>query len=126
MLNLVRMGQKQSQNVSSNDLDQLSYDEHLQNLISKNKILIFSKTNCIYCSKAKSILDQFKLDYKAIELDVKQNCPNENCDQLVKSLIWQTRIRTVPQIFINGKFIGGFNDLEKLSRDKENFFKIFE
>lgn len=104
--------------------DQL-YKDFLQNLIAENKIVVFSKTSCTFCTKAKSLLDELKLSYKAIELDVDKQCPNENCQKLVQTLIVQTRMRTVPQIFLNGKCIGGFNELEELSKGGKDSLKRF-
>lgn len=97
------------------------YDEFIHNLVKSHKIVVFSKTNCSFCTKAKDVLKEKNLEYHSIELDVNKQCPNDNCQQLTTSLILQTRMRTVPQIFINGKLIGGFTDLESMARDDLKF-----
>jgi glutaredoxin len=71
---------------------------------------------------AKKELDKLSLSYHTIELDVSNNCPKEDCHSLAKTLMLQTRMRTVPQIFIKGRLIGGFTDLDKLI--KEDKLKI--
>jgi glutaredoxin 3 len=108
-----------SQTLNHENNPHLVYDEFIKSTLDKHKIVIFSKVNCIYCTKAKSALNQLKLTYHSIELDKNEQCPNENCANLSQRLILQTRIRTVPQIFINGKFIGGFTDLDNLIKKDE-------
>lgn len=97
----------------------LVYDEFIKSTINKHKIVIFSQVNCIFCTKAKNALNELKLSYHSIELDKNEQCPNENCANLCQRLILQTRIRTVPQIFVNGKFIGGYSDLDNLIKRDE-------
>lgn len=59
-----------------------------------NKIKIITGEDCIYCKKAKALLDQMMVQYE--EIDVL------DADQVFK---------TVPQIFINDNRIGGYTDL---------------
>ena len=70
------------------------------------KILIYSKKHCIFCIKAKDLLDSKGLDYEVIQL-------SNNRDLHLK-LASQTGQNTVPYIFINGNFIGGFKNLQDL------------
>ena len=72
------------------------------------KIKIYSKTTCPACVMAKNILDKKGAQYEEIILD---NKPEET-----QELIAKTGMRTVPQIFINGEFIGGCSDLIELDR----------
>ncbi|CAF0756967.1 unnamed protein product [Brachionus calyciflorus] len=97
------------------------YEDFIQKTVNSNKIVVFSKTNCSYCTRAKALLSDLNLEYNTIELDRNEQCPESNCQSLIKSLVYQTRIRTVPQIFINGQLIGGYTDLESMSRDKQKF-----
>lgn len=127
------MGSKQSSEskvasppkVIENDTKEF-YQEHLEKLTNENKILVFSKTTCTYCTRAKRLLEDLKIEYKSIELDLDSNCPNDNCQKLATALMLQTRIRTVPQIFINGQCIGGFNDLETWSKNERNFKDLLD
>ena len=90
------------------------HSQFIKDLIDTNKIVVFSKSNCGYCDKAKRRLDRLNKKYHAVELDNNSNCPESNCERVIQNLILQTRMRTVPQIFIDGKLIGGYIDLEKL------------
>ena len=58
-----------------------------------------------FCVKAKRVLDAFKssgLDYKVIELDQRRDG-----SQIQSALAAVTGQRTVPNVFVNGKSIGG-------------------
>ncbi|KAK4047972.1 Glutaredoxin [Microbotryomycetes sp. JL221] len=77
--------------------------------ISGQKVVVFSKSYCPYCKKAKSLFDSLNQEYEAIELD-----------QMEEGSDWQAYLaeltgqRTVPNIFIDGKPIGGSDDLREL------------
>lgn len=75
--------------------------------IRRNKIVMFSKTTCSYCVKAKRLMEANLLDYSTVELN-KIDDPN-NC--LKRTLVETTNSTTVPQIFVCEKFIGGIVNL---------------
>ena len=68
-----------------------------------NKWLIFSKDNCPYCDKAK-----FALQNES-EVEVKNISAVASFKQ--ELLEMNPNARTMPQIFLNGELIGGFDDL---------------
>ena len=70
-------------------------------------IEIYTTDICGYCEAAKKLLQNKSLKYKEI------NMTNDKSLQL--EIINKTGLKTVPQIFIDGKHIGGFNDLRNLS-----------
>jgi len=59
-----------------------------------------------FCSRAKTFLNSHKLPYKAIELN-----QHENGSSIHKELETMTGQRTVPNIFIGGRHLGGSSDL---------------
>ena len=77
-----------------------------QTLSIDNRVVIYHKTECIYCIKAKELLDSINIKYQ--EIDITWN-PEER-----EALINTTGIKTVPYIFINDHYIGGYTDLKKL------------
>ena len=92
------------------------YVTHTQGSVSNTessnrnlKVVIYSKTGCIYCMKAQSLLEQKQIKYEKIELS--------NNQDLHLKLINQTGQETVPYIFINDNFIGGFEELNNLDKD---------
>jgi glutaredoxin 3 len=64
---------------------------------------------CGYCVRAKALLDGKRLEYEEIHLD-----DDESFRQRLFDL---TGGRTVPQILIDGKVIGGYTELWRLDRD---------
>jgi len=71
------------------------------------KIEIYTWGYCPYCVRAKNLLTEKGMEFTEVPLDGKD-------DELVK-LRERTGQRTVPQIFIDDKFIGGFQELSALN-----------
>ena len=74
-------------------------------------ITVYSKPNCTYCEKAKYLLKSLGLEYeeKIVTKDL-------SIDELYKALGKQ--VRTIPQIVIDGKHIGGYNELKEYFADQ--------
>jgi glutaredoxin len=72
------------------------------------KFEIFSTEDCKYCRLAKDMLARQNLAYKEYLLDKKP----EKYKEYYRSLTGND-IRSVPQIFLDGEFIGGYHDLQK-------------
>ncbi len=73
------------------------------------EVIIYSKTHCPYCVKAKRFFEQKNIKFTEHIMDDRLN----ELDELKK----RTGHLTVPQIFINGEFIGGFTDLIDADND---------
>jgi glutaredoxin 3 len=73
-----------------------------QTAIAQNKVMVFSKTYCPYCSKAKDALTKLKVPFEAYELDVRAD--GADIQTALQELTGQ---RTVPNIFVNQKHVGG-------------------
>ncbi|CAF0725136.1 unnamed protein product [Rotaria sordida] len=92
-----------------------SIKDEINQLIKDHKVMVFSKTSCPYCTKAKKILGKYKIkDYKVIELD-----KMENGDDYQDELGRITDADTVPRVFIDGECIGGGDDTERLEKQGE-------
>lgn len=72
-------------------------------------VIIYTKANCAYCVFAKKLLDAKQVAYQEIRIDLD--------DQQRVEMEKLSGRRTVPQIFINGQAIGGFNDLSALAQN---------
>lgn len=68
------------------------------------QIEIFTGPECGYCEAAKALLKRHELTYT--ERDVSQP------DVLAEFQRRLLRVRSIPQIFIDGEHIGGYEDLE--------------
>ena len=70
-------------------------------------IEIYSKDWCPYCIKAKALLRSKGLEYQ--EIDVTSDHGRE------EEMVERSQRRTVPQVFIDGESIGGYDDLAQLN-----------
>ncbi|WP_251358912.1 glutaredoxin 3 [Kangiella sp. TOML190] len=71
-------------------------------------IVIYTKSYCPFCIRAKHLLDSLALSYQEISVDGKPELQNE--------MAQMAGARTVPQIFVDQKPIGGNDDLQALYR----------
>ncbi len=75
------------------------------------KVLIYTKSFCPYCDRAKDLLTRKGVKYEEVYLDDR---PEEYA-----TLKQRTGMMTVPQIFINDQLVGGYTDLAALDRDQK-------
>ncbi|XP_041021051.1 glutaredoxin-C3 isoform X2 [Juglans microcarpa x Juglans regia] len=78
----------------------------VQNAIYSNKITIFSKSYCPYCLRAKRIFSELHEQPFVVELDLR-----DDGGQIQNVILDMVGRSTVPQVFVNGKHIGGSDDL---------------
>ena len=80
------------------------------------KIIIYSKNNCTYCNKAKTLLKNLGLSYEEKKYE-----DFESVDALLEDI--GKKVRTMPQIKINDELIGGYNQLVEyfVEQGKVNF-----
>jgi glutaredoxin 3 len=72
-------------------------------------VTIYTTSTCGYCVAAKNLLHRRGIAYE--EVDVTGNAEKRAW------LVQVTGRRTVPQIFIRGEAIGGYDDLAALDRE---------
>ena len=70
---------------------------------------LYSSASCGYCVAAKTLLKQKGFDYEEIRIDMD---PVRRDEMLSRS----GGRRSVPQIFINGIYVGGFDELVAADR----------
>ncbi|KAL6524488.1 glutaredoxin [Orobanche hederae] len=76
--------------------------EKAEQIVASNPVVVFSKTWCGYCVKVKELLSKLQATYKLIELDEESDGA-----EIQRALEKMTGQRTVPNVFIGGKHIGG-------------------
>ncbi len=77
------------------------------------RIEMYSIEYCPFCSAAKALLKQKGLDYTNHDL-------SDLSDRDLRSKVLELSGRTtVPQIFIDGRHVGGYTDLDALDRSGE-------
>ncbi len=85
--------------------------DKVQKLINSHKVFVASKTYCPYCSATKKMLNGLDDDIFILELNT-----IDDGAEIQDALYDITGQRTVPNIFINGKHIGGNSDLQSLGK----------
>lgn len=74
-----------------------------------NPVIIYSTERCPFCVRAKQLLDMKHVPYTEIRVDLD---PVQR-DKMEKI----SQRRTVPQIFIGERHVGGYDDLRRLQED---------
>jgi glutaredoxin 3 len=70
---------------------------------------IYTKFGCPYCARAKRLLEEKGVEYEEFEIN---SAPGKREEMLSRS----NGGTTVPQIFIDGRHVGGSDDLAELER----------
>jgi len=86
----------------------------INELVEKHTVVVFSKTYCPYCTKAKNALKGIGADFEVVELDKR-----DDGSEIQNALHKKTGQRTVPNVFVNGKSIGGGDDTARLAKSGE-------
>ncbi len=76
---------------------------------TNSNVIVYTTTVCPYCVRAKQLLQRKNIAYQEIDL-------SREPAEVRTELTARTKHRTVPQIFINDQFIGGFDELYALER----------
>lgn len=71
--------------------------------------IIYTKRGCSYCNEAKEFLNKKKISYREIMIDRGRVL----YDDMVRRSAGRT---TIPQVFINGRHIGGYDELVQFIR----------
>ena len=70
------------------------------------KVTIYTKENCPYCVMAKNLLSAHHIAFEETRVD--------QDDSKLAEMVRLSNRRSVPQIFINDRPIGGYDDLVAL------------
>ena len=77
-----------------------------------SRITVYSTAHCSFCNMTKVKLEQWNIPFAEVRID--------NNPVAMKEFAEKTNnARTVPQILIDGKPIGGFSELTELHMDGE-------
>lgn len=79
--------------------------------MSDKAVTLYSKATCPFCIRAKALFERKGVDFE--EIDILDE--PERRDEMIQ----RSGGRTVPQIFIHGKPIGGYDELAALEQDGE-------
>ncbi|KAI9482773.1 MAG: putative GRX1-glutaredoxin [Benjaminiella poitrasii] len=94
--------------MSSSNTSTATAQQIVEEAIQNNKVIIFGKSYCPYCKRAKALLTELSIEFEDIELDL-----HAQGEQIQEYLLQKTGQRTVPNIFVNEQHVGGSDDLFK-------------
>ncbi|XP_008318767.1 thioredoxin reductase 3 [Cynoglossus semilaevis] len=95
-----------------NDTGKNELRSRIQQLIDSNQVMIFSKSRCPYCVRVKELFTQLKVTCNVVELDLM-----EEGSSYQEMLLEMTGQRTVPNVFVNKKHVGGCDNTMQAHRD---------
>ena len=75
------------------------------------EVLMYSAGWCPYCARARSLLERKGISFREIDI--------ETDAELRAEMIARSGRRSVPQIFIGERHVGGFEELYQLERAGE-------
>jgi glutaredoxin 3 len=76
------------------------------------KVTVYSMLNCPFCVKAKGLLTQRGVSFETIMID-------DWTDQAWDDFVKKSGMKTVPQVYVDGKLIGGYTQLAEVDeKDK--------
>ncbi len=76
------------------------------------RVTVYSNASCPICDRAKAVLDKWRIDFDEVRIDDARAGMKEFAEVTGGA-------RTVPQIIIDGKPVGGFSELTELHMDGE-------
>jgi glutaredoxin 3 len=79
--------------------------------VTQPAVTVYVSDWCPYCQRAKSLLQQKQVVFSEVNVDEDAKSREE--------MIARSNRRTVPQIFIGEKHVGGFDELDALDRSGE-------
>lgn len=79
--------------------------------MSDPKFVILGKELCPWCNKAEALLESKGFKYKYIDV---------TAYQIIKDFLKACGLNTVPQVYMNGDLIGGYEDLVEHLRLHDN------
>ena len=96
----------------SNPEQMASAKEVVDAAIRGNRVMVFSKSYCPYCTKGKNALASVLPKDKFVVMEIEDR---PDCAALQDYLLSISGGRSVPRVFIDGTFIGGGDDTAALA-----------
>jgi glutaredoxin 3 len=76
--------------------------------MTRPEVVMYTTAICPYCVAAKNFLKQRGVDWREVRVDLDAAARTEMLERAKRT--------SVPQIFINGHHVGGFDDMVALDR----------
>ncbi len=85
----------------------------------EDEYTIYGAPNCELCTKSKFILDNIHEKYIYYNIDEYNQPRKDTFDQFKTLKLIEDNVKLIPLIFIYGKFIGGYKELNMYLNHKE-------
>lgn len=82
-----------------------------------DKWIVFGRANCKWCDKAIELLESKGVDFDYYGIDT---------NPILKTVILGMGVKTVPAIFCNTVFVGGYEDIVKDFDLKEDYWEKWD
>ena len=92
--------------------------ENISEKVEENKLkevketIVYGKPNCPQCTMAKSLLESRGIEYVYIDITTTGKSAAE--------ITGRPDVRSLPQVYLDGRYIGGFNELFSELRDRKS------
>lgn len=84
----------------------------MQTKFLQSKAEVWSQTNCPACSEAKKLLERHNIQYNECMIGINGYTKKDLIDKVPTA-------RSVPQIFLDGKYVGGLMELKRILNDND-------
>lgn len=96
------------------DLTQLTGRGFVEAALKSAPLVVFSKTTCGFCARVKSVLREYT--DSGVYFEVNQRADMNECQDTLLEL---TGGRSVPRVYVGGKFVGGCDETLQVHMKKE-------
>ncbi|KAJ3232378.1 hypothetical protein HDU81_003016 [Chytriomyces hyalinus] len=85
----------------------------VETILAHSKIVVFGRSGCLACLKAKKLLDSYQVAYTVVNIDLRDE---EDGSEILSYLEVRTGRRSVPNVFVHGESVGGNEDIHDMDR----------
>ena len=80
-------------------------------------VVMFALEWCEFCWSVRKLFAKLGVPYRSIDLDSTEYQQDDRGGQIRAAVSARTGVRTIPQVFVGGRFIGGCTDTLELAKD---------
>nr|AAF19628.1 thioltransferase [Schizosaccharomyces pombe] len=91
-----------------------SVESFVDSAVADNDVVVFAKSYCPYCHATEKVIADKKIKAQVYQIDLMNDG-----DEIQSYLLKKTGQRTVPNIFIHQKHVGGNSDFQALFKKGE-------
>ncbi len=82
-----------------------------------NKYVIYGGKSCTFCARSRFLLEDYDIKHEYHDVDKEFKTRNEFFDKFASQT---NNKRSIPIVFVNNTFLGGWEDLKKFVSENEN------